>query len=111
MRPKHQHKDTLGIEALVEIETEAKLHPVPEGVINNLLDFRTSVGLASRGKGYVEVTPELFDQLTQGQETRYICWGTPMVKVYKVGTRDRIDKWENMTIDDKNRTTWEQVKA
>lgn len=88
-------------------------------VIDNLEDFRFAVGEAQViGKKAIEVSERVYTHLTLGKDTPYIIWGKPAVKVYKVGTMDRTERLESLSVEElmeikaaKARKVAEQEKA
>jgi hypothetical protein len=71
-----------------------------EQVASNPHEFQVMVGKAQMSQDrVVEVTAELFDYLLNGQKAPFIMYGNPGVRVYKVGTRDEIERREDMTLD------------
>lgn len=52
------------------------------------------------GEDYLEVSPEVFDYYTKGQNTPYFTYGPKGIKVYKVGTREACEALDSMTIDE-----------
>ena len=51
-------------------------------------------------KEYLEVTPDLFRQLTDGLPTPYLTFGKPGVKVFIEGTRKEILAHEKLNVED-----------
>ncbi len=114
MKPKRPHNNTFGMESLVEAQALNEMHPVPEGTIDSMSDFQTAVQITripGHERDYVEVTERLFKQLTANQpsETLYICWGSPTVRVFKEGTREKIEKWEALPLEKKCACKWHEV--
>lgn len=73
---------------------------VSPAIASNPHEFHIMVGKAQMSDDRaVEVTPELFAYLLNGQKAPFIMYGNPAVRVYKVGTRDEIEAREQMTIE------------
>jgi len=94
-------------EALGEIKTVPDLVTAPDvpeeetlGVIDDPQDFRVAVGNAQmEGHEYIEVSERLFNHLARKSKTAYLTYGEPGVKVFKVGTREEIEKIEKMSAE------------
>lgn len=101
---KNKYKDA---EAVGQIKTmhEAPEEKIEEIVENQVLsdpqEFQMAIGKAQmEGYEYVEVSQKLFDYLVKRNKTRYLTYGDPGIKVYVHGTRDEIEKEENMTAEE-----------
>jgi hypothetical protein len=69
-------------------------------IISKPIEFQMAIGHAQmEGKDFVEVTPELFQYLVKKAKTKYLTYGDPGVKVYKAGTREEIEREENMNAE------------
>ncbi len=69
-------------------------------VIGSIPDFRAAVGQAQlSGQDYVIVTDEIFKYLLNGGKSSYICYGSPTIRVYKEGTRDKIEADESKSVN------------
>lgn len=63
--------------------------------------FESQILRASHGGDeYLEVTQDVFNYYTKGQDTPYFTYGPKGIKVYKIGTRDKLDALDAMTIDE-----------
>lgn len=97
------------IKTLPELPKSTALEKELEGVINDPEEFRIALGRAQMDQlEYIEVTPKLFDYLRKNQETRYICYGSPGIKVYKVGTRDECEKVDKMNAENYQSYVWKK---
>lgn len=67
-----------------------------DGVI---MDFHRNIDKYDE-EFYLEATPEFFEALVKGQKTQYLTYGKPGVKIYIKGTKDAIDKEENLPADE-----------
>lgn len=75
-----------------------------EKVVDNPEDFRIAIGHAQMaGKDFVEVSEELFNYLVKNNPTEYITYGSPGVKVFKEGTRAKIESLERLSPEESNR--------
>lgn len=83
-----------------------------DGTIKDLAEFRVALGQAQlSGKDHLEVTNEIFDFLCNGQETAYINYGTPAVKIYRAGSKANIDRIEKMTLDQRAKHLADEWRA
>ena len=81
----------LTTETLVEREADI-LDSVVETVPNTPSEFRSAVDAAQmHGKDYIEVTQRLFDHLLHGQKSPMLMYGTPTIKVFVEGTREKVE--------------------
>lgn len=75
-----------------------------DDTISLVSDFHAAIAKAQNSGAqhkYIEVSPEVFHHFMQGADSKYFWHGSPGVKVFKVGTRDEIEKEESMTQEDK----------
>lgn len=69
-------------------------------VLSTPEDFRAAIGNAQmEGIESVEVSEDLFKYLIKNQNTRYITYGDPGVKVYRTGTKAECDKEDKMNAE------------
>ena len=69
---------------------------VPE-IIDNPEDFRMAIGNAQmNGEDAIEVSEKVFKYIIKNNKTKYFTYGSPGVKVYKVGTKKDLDAEEKM---------------
>lgn len=81
-------------EPIVEIEES-----IPE-VADNPDDFRLMIGNAQMEQiEHIEVTERMFKHLLKNNKSQYLTYGSPGIKVYKVGTKKEIDKIEKMSAE------------
>ncbi len=67
-------------------------------IIDNPEDFRMAVGNAQmNGEDSIEVSDKVFNYIIKNNKTKYFTYGSPGIKVYKVGTKDELDREESMT--------------
>jgi hypothetical protein len=106
-KPIKRTMDQFGIaESLGEIHTMPEIEEnllIPKDeitLIDNPEDFRMAVGQAAmNGEEYVEVSEKLFKYLLKNSKSRYLTYGDPGIKVYKVGTREENEKIDKMSAD------------
>jgi hypothetical protein len=98
-----KEKDMAVAESLGHIKTMpvAKTNILAEEfndkVVDNPEDFRVAIGHAQlSGKDYIEVSEPLFNYLVKNNQTEYLTYGSPGVKVFKEGTKDKILNMENL---------------
>lgn len=73
-------------------------------VIDNPEDFRAAIHHAQlSGKDAVEVSEELFFYLVKNNQTEYLTYGSPGVKVFKEGTKDKILQLEKLPPEEANK--------
>jgi hypothetical protein len=101
--------------SLAEAAGHLKTMPVSKGnvvedvivddvVVDNPEDFRMAIGRAQMaGRESIEVSEELFNYLVKNNQTEYLTYGSPGVKVYRAGTRDKIEKFEALNPDEQSR--------
>lgn len=66
-------------------------------ILNTPEEFRQAIHQCQmEGVKYLEVTEKLFKYLTRNQKTSYLTWGSPGVKVFVEGTRQKIEEVDNM---------------
>jgi hypothetical protein len=66
-------------------------------VIDNPEDFRMAVGNAQmNGEDSIEVSEKVFNYIIKNNKTKYFTYGSPGIKVYKVGTKCELDREESM---------------
>lgn len=54
----------------------------------------------AKGQEPVEVTDELFEELTGGANTPYLMMGAPAVRIYPEGKRAEIERLEGRSINE-----------
>ena len=82
-------------------EDPVEVTPTSELAIDNPEDFRMAIGNAQmEGLDYIEVTEKLFSYLVKNNKTNYLTYGEPGIKVFKVGTREEIQRLENMSAEE-----------
>lgn len=80
------------------------MEKLPAQAISNYRELDQAMIDAQReGLEFLEVTPELFEALTKGQDTMYLTMGKPGVKIYKAGTKEMCDEFDTMTCEDRMR--------
>lgn len=80
-----------------------------EFIIDDYSDFHTALGMCqTEGILGMEVSIKFFDILAnshglgRGKDTAFIVWGTPPVKVFRLGTMEKQLKILNLSIDKMN---------
>ena len=72
---------------------------VPE-VIDNPEDFRMAIGQAQmEHHDSIEVSEKVFNYIIKNNKTKYFTYGSPGIKVYKVGTKEALDREESMSAE------------
>lgn len=99
-----KNKDLGDAEAVGNLKTmPPKQDPIVEKnyegvVVDNPEDFRMAVGHAQMAHAeYIEVSARMFEYLVKNNKTEYITYGSPGIKVYKEGTREKIEAWERLS--------------
>ena len=83
----------------VEAQEQAKLEQSIE-MIDTPDKFASAIGNAQLdGLEYVEVEERLFKHLVKNSKTPYITYGKPGIKVYKRGTREELEKIDDMSAE------------
>ena len=84
----------------------------PEGPITDLAIFRTAVAKAQlAGDEFLEVSEEIFNFICNGQETAYINYSSPAVKIYRAGTKANQDRLDKMTLDQRAKHLADEWRA
>lgn len=83
-----------------ESSTNQTTQPKPtEECVNTLGDLAHKVSMAQlNGIEYLAVSDQVFDYFAKGQQTAFISYGDPTVKLYKKGTLEQIEKDLKKTI-------------
>lgn len=69
-------------------------------VAETVSQFEASIVKAgSQGHSFIEVTDDVFDHYMKGQKTPYFYYHN--IKVFREGTRDRIESLEKMTPEER----------
>ena len=85
---------------------------IESGPIKDLAVFRSAHGQAQlAGIDHLEVSDEIFDFLCNGQDTAYINYGNPAVKVYRAGSKAQLDRIEKMTLDQRAKHLADEWRA
>lgn len=68
--------------------------------MDNLEEFRIAVGQAQLdGIKHITVTDKLFNYLTKGSTDSYITYGSPGIKVYREGLKEKADLKDSRTAE------------
>lgn len=79
-------------------------------VIDNPTDFQYAVGNAQMsGRTYLEVSDELFNYLVKNNNTQYLTYGNPGIKIFKEGTMEKILAFESLSPDEQAKKLRGQV--
>lgn len=99
------------VQKTIEVAGTPKIGEI-NGPITDLATFRAAVGQCQlAGIDHIEVSDEIFNFLCNGQETPYINYDTPAVKVYRAGTKANIDRLERMTLDQRAKHLADEWRA
>lgn len=95
----NQHKEVpvtkSGTSEALETQKQAQI-PLSKAIDNEDV-FTMAVAQASQNSGAVEVSQRLYNILTAGQRSPYLMYKN--VRVYKEGTKEYIEKYEQMPLD------------
>lgn len=69
----------------------------PDDFKNALFDIQTMID--DPKEKFVIVTEKLFNYLSKKHKTEYLTYGDPGIKVYKEGTKEDIDKKDNLSAE------------
>jgi hypothetical protein len=105
---KNKEKEMINAEANGQIKSmpvsKANIVEVEEvdvKVVDNPHDFNMAIGHAQMaGRDYLEVSEELFNYLVKNNQTDYLTYGSPGVKVYRAGTKEKIERLEKLSPDE-----------
>lgn len=73
----------------------------PDTVYDNPEDFRVAIGYAQmEGLTHITVSERLMKHLSRSDKVESITYGSPGVRVYKVGCKEKLDKLESMRAEE-----------
>jgi len=98
-----------------QMEKHKTTHHVKDIGIDNYDDFRNALANAqfrikSGVSDHIEVSERLFRELVSGQETPYLTYGDPGIKIYIKGTKSSIDTLEKMSAQEHYEHTMKEMK-
>lgn len=83
-----------------EKELPAPVEPEPIEIVNDPASFAAAIGNAQMEDiDSIEVGEKLFKHLMRNSKAKYLTYGNPGIKVYLAGTRDQIEREENMSAE------------